>query len=73
MLFQKLSDQNYDNHNDNQRPTGRLYSRKLPDGHSDMVILRLDCHIRMVTKGYRKGVYKWVEEKLSNWVIGLIE
>jgi len=25
-----------------------------------MVILRLDGRIRMVTKGYRKGVYDWV-------------
>ena len=30
------------------------------DGRSDMVILRLDRVNRMVTKGYRKGVYKWV-------------
>jgi hypothetical protein len=67
--FQKLSGPDNDNDNDNERPTGWLYSRKLRDGHSDMVILRLDCQIRMVTKGYRKGVYKWVEGKLSNLVI----
>lgn len=26
-----------------------------------MVILRLDRKNRMVTKGYRRGVYEWVE------------
>jgi len=30
------------------------------DGRSDMVILRLASQNRMVTKGYRKGVYEWV-------------
>jgi len=30
------------------------------DGRSDMVILRLASQNRMVTKGYRKGVYDWV-------------
>ncbi len=41
------------------------------DGRSDMVILRLDPRIRMVTKGYRKGVYDRVRrlegEKPGNW------
>src|SRR5258706_15597707 len=34
------------------------------DGRSDMLILRLNSPNRMVTKGYRKGVYEWV------WRIG---
>ena len=31
-----------------------------------MVILRLDSRNRMVTKGYRKGVYEWVK---ADWGI----
>jgi hypothetical protein len=34
------------------------------DGRSDMVILRLSPAIGMVTKDYRKGVYKWVRDRV---------
>src|SRR5437588_11747930 len=33
-----------------------------------MVILRLDGRIRMVTKGYRKGVYDWVR-LVKGWIV----
>ncbi len=36
------------------------------DGRSDMVILRLDGQNRMVTKGYRKGVYEWVRKSIED-------
>ena len=38
----------------------RRYLEYSWDGRSDMVILRLRPAIGMVTKDYRKGVYKWV-------------
>jgi|SRR5450631_41306 hypothetical protein len=43
------------------------------DGRSDMLILRLNSQNRMVTKGYRKGVYEWVRKVrgLRTYVIGI--
>jgi hypothetical protein len=32
-----------------------------------MVILRLSTENRMVTKGYPRGVYEWVEGEFGNW------
>ena len=40
------------------------------DGRSDTVIVRLASQNRMVTKGYRKGVYDRVGKGLGDWGIG---
>jgi hypothetical protein len=52
----------------NDHPGGDTWMQS-GDGRSDMVILRPACPNRMVTKGYRKGVYKWVGDS-GDLVVG---
>lgn len=55
-----------------------LAGEKLPDDGSPdkamtairtSLIVRLARRNRMVTKGYRKGVYEWVKNSLGKWEI----